>query len=251
MKIALCGYGKMGKLLEEIALENGHSIVAKIDSNNDRIQLEKELQQADVAIDFSTPQTVVQNILHCFDFNIPVVVGTTGWNSEKNKVVAHCKQHRQALFVASNFSIGVNLFFELNKKLAQIMNAYPDYRVRIEETHHLQKIDKPSGTAISLAEDLIANNPEKKSWICEEPNLNSNAFIPIKASREGDVFGIHQVFYESDEDFIAIRHHAKSRRGFAKGALLAAEWLIGKKGFFTMSDLLYPKTDFDKHLTQS
>jgi len=220
MKIALLGYGKMGQTIEKMALQKGHEIVAKIDNEKDWKRLENEVKQADVAIEFSTPQTVVKNMLRCFDLNIPVVVGTTGWHEQKDEIFLHCKQHQKTLFHASNFSIGVNLFFELNKKLAEMMKPYSDYNVSMEEVHHLQKLDKPSGTAISLAENL----PLKT--------------VDIMSIRESDVFGIHKISYESNEDIIEIKHEAKSREGFAKGAVFAAEWLVGKTGIFTMTDML-------------
>ena len=238
MNIALLGYGKMGKIIDETASRNGHTVVAKIDHADDWKRLENEVKQADVAIEFSTPQTVVKNIFRCFDLNIPVVVGTTGWNEQKDEVFSYCNKHRKTLFHASNFSIGVNLFFELNKRLAQIMKNYPDYKVHIEETHHLQKLDKPSGTAISLAEDLIANYPPKTSWICDAPLFETSETLTIKAFREGKIFGTHKILYTSADDTIEIKHNAQSRQGFAKGAVLAAEWLVGKTGVFTMSDLM-------------
>ncbi len=238
MNIALLGYGKMGKILEEMASQKGHCIVARIDNEEDWKRLENEVKKADVAIEFSTPQTVVKNIFKCFDLNIPIVVGTTGWGAQKNEIFSSCEQHKKTLFYASNFSIGVNLFFELNKKLARMMSDYPDYHVHIEEVHHLQKLDKPSGTAISLAEDLIADYPQKTSWICDEPSKETPKTLSIQAFREEDVCGIHEVIYEADEDFISIKHHAKSRRGFAKGAIRAAEWLVGRVGIYTMSDFL-------------
>ncbi|MDR1950923.1 MAG: 4-hydroxy-tetrahydrodipicolinate reductase [Bacteroidales bacterium] len=240
MNIALLGYGKMGKTIEKIALQNGHVIVAKIDNDSDWEQFvgaRSARPPIDIAIEFSTPQTVVKNIFRCFDLNIPIVVGTTGWNEQKDEIFSYCKQHQKALFYASNFSIGVNLFFELNKHLAQMMKNYSDYNVHIEETHHLQKLDKPSGTAITLAENLIENYPQKKSWTCDAPNETLET-LNIKALRKEDVFGIHSIFYESNEDIIEIKHEAKSRDGFAKGALLSAEWLVGKQGVFTMKDML-------------
>ena len=242
MKIALLGYGKMGKTIEQIALQKGHNVVAKIDNEDDWKRLENEVKQADVAIEFSTPQTVVENITRCFDLNIPIVVGTTGWNEQKDDIFSSCKQRNKALFHASNFSIGVNLFFELNKHLARVMRHYADYNVHIEETHHLQKLDKPSGTAISLAEDLIAEHPTKTSWTCDALPPTTPDTLNIQAFRENEVFGIHNICYQSNEDLIEIKHEAKSRQGFAKGAVLAAEWLVGKEGVFTMSDLLKPST---------
>lgn len=220
MKIALLGYGKMGKIIEQIALQNKHEIVAKIDNENDWNLTENQLKQIDVAIEFSTPKTAVKNILRCFDLNIPIVVGTTGWDEQKNEILSYAKQHNKTLFYASNFSIGVNLFFELNKKLAEMMKNHTDYKVSMEEVHHLEKLDKPSGTAISLAEDL----PLKIS--------------DITSFRESEVFGIHKIIYQSNDDIIEIKHDAKSREGFANGAILAASWLIGKTGIFTMNDML-------------
>jgi len=242
MKIALLGYGKMGQTIEKIALQNGHEIVAKIDNENDWERLKNEVEQADIAIEFSTPKTAVKNIFRCFDLNVPIVVGTTGWNEQKDEIFAHCKQHQKTLFYASNFSIGVNLFFELNKQLAHMMKSYSDYKVSMEEVHHLQKLDKPSGTAISLAEDLIANYPSKTSWICNDKvgtdYKSAPAGVKITSIREENVFGIHKIFYESNEDMIEIKHEAKSREGFAKGAIFAAEWLVGKTGIYTMTDFL-------------
>ena len=244
MKIALLGYGKMGKIIERIALQNDHEIVAKINNEDDWKQFENSAKtnscscsQADVAIEFSTPQTAVKNIYRCFELNIPVVVGTTGWHEQKEEIFSFCEQNQKALFHASNFSIGMNLFFELNNRLAQLMKNFPDYHVHIEETHHLQKLDKPSGTAITLAENLISNYPAKTSWACDTIHELSET-LTIKTFREEDVFGIHNVIYKSNEDMIEIKHEAKSREGFAKGALLAAEWLLDKKGVFTMTDLI-------------
>ena len=259
LKLAILGYGKMGKTIENIALQRGHTIVAKIDNEDDWKQFENNVGAnpcghpiADVAIEFSTPQTAVKNIFRCFDLNIPIVVGTTGWNEQKEDIISYCNQHQKALFYASNLSIGVNLFFELNKKLAQMMKNYSDYHVHIEETHHLQKLDKPSGTAISLAENLISNYPSKTSWTCDAMACKGEASagadlqsvpktsetLNIKTFREEEVFGIHNVLYESNEDIIEIKHEAKSRQGFAKGAVFAAEWLVGKIGIYTMTDLL-------------
>jgi len=221
MRIALLGYGKMGKIIEQIALKNNHEIVAKIDNANDWEQLQNQVEQADVAIEFSTPQTVVKNMFRCFDLNVPIVVGTTGWDEQKDEIFAYAKQHNKTLFHASNFSIGVNLFFELNRQLADLMKNHTAYSVHMEEVHHLEKLDKPSGTAITLANDLPINLSE------------------IASLREHEVFGIHKIIYQSNEDIIEIKHEAKSREGFAKGAVFAASWLIGKPaGIFTMSDIL-------------
>ncbi|MCL2413249.1 MAG: 4-hydroxy-tetrahydrodipicolinate reductase, partial [Bacteroidales bacterium] len=204
--------------------QNNHEIVVKVDHENDWELLKNQVKQADVAIEFSTPQTAVKNMFRCFDLNTPIVVGTTGWDEQKHDVFSYVKQHQKTLFYASNFSIGVNLFFELNKKLAELMKNHADYNVSMEEVHHLKKLDKPSGTAISLAEDLMSNVPFDISV--------------IESIREGEVFGIHKISYQSNEDIIEIKHEAKSREGFAKGAVFAAEWLVGKTGIFTMSDIL-------------
>ena len=244
MKFALLGYGKMGQTIEKIALQKGHEIIAKIDNENDWERLVNEVKQADIAIEFSTPQTAIKNIFRCFDLNVPIVVGTTGWNEQKDEIFEHCKQHQKTLFHESNFSIGVNLFFELNKQLAHMMKNYSDYKVSMEEVHHLQKLDKPSGTAISLAEGIASHFAlDAKSpcyWIAGDPESSSgrNDGVKITSIRESDVFGIHKISYESNEDIIEIKHEAKSREGFAKGAVLAAEWVVGKTGIYTMSDML-------------
>jgi 4-hydroxy-tetrahydrodipicolinate reductase len=243
MKIALLGYGKMGKIIEKIALQKGHEIVAKIDNDSDWEQFvgASLYGRPDVAIEFSTPQTALKNIFRCFDLNLPIVVGTTGWHEQKDEIFSYCIEHQKTLFHASNFSIGVNLFFELNKHLANMMKNHFDYNVHIEEIHHLQKLDKPSGTAITLAEGLIENYSQKISWTCDETPNETSETLNIKALREEGVFGIHSIFYESNEDIIEIKHTAKSREGFAKGAVFAAEWLVGKQGVFTMTDLLMLK----------
>lgn len=235
MKIALIGYGKMGKAIEAIAIENGHEIVLKVTSQNPDYSIE-ELKQADVAIEFSLPSSVKQNILKCFKANVPIVVGTTAWYDDFEEVVNAAKQGDKTLFYATNFSIGVNLFFELNKKLAAFMNEHRGYDIEMEEIHHTQKLDSPSGTAITLAEQIIEHVERKHSWRENEANLSVE--FPIYAKREPEVPGTHAVKWESDIDLIEIKHEAKNRKGFAKGALVAAEWLVDKKGVFTMSDML-------------
>ncbi|MFP4470752.1 MAG: 4-hydroxy-tetrahydrodipicolinate reductase [Bacteroidales bacterium] len=235
MKIAIIGYGKMGKTVENLAIEKGHTIVTIIDSPEDWNRKSGQLADADVAIDFSMPAVAVQNILTCFDANLPVVSGTTGWDVRLPEVREICKQKNQALFTASNFSIGVNIFFRLNRFLGEMMDKFPDYEIFIDETHHLQKLDAPSGTAKTLADNLIRIVGRKNHW-----KLNDDAGgdgIRIDAHREADVKGIHQITCDSEEDTIMIRHEAKSRQGFAAGALMAAAWLHGRKGFFTMDDL--------------
>ncbi len=233
MKIALLGYGKMGKTIEEIALERGHMITLKVDEDIESYDLTN--LDADVAIDFSVPEAAFKNITTCFELGIPVVSGTTGWLDHYDKAVEVCEKHDAAFLYASNFSIGVNLFFELNEKLAEMMKNLEEYSVEVEEIHHAQKLDSPSGTAISLAQQIIANNPNKISWQLDHAE---NDEIPIYAKREADVPGTHTVSYRSEIDSIEIKHTAHSRQGFAKGAVIAAEWLKGKEGIYRMQDVL-------------
>lgn len=233
MKIALLGYGKMGKTIEEIALERGHKITLKVDEDIDSYDLTH--LDADVAIDFSIPQAAFKNITTCFELGIPVVSGTTGWLEHYDKAVEVCEKHDSAFLYASNFSIGVNLFFELNEKLAQMMKNLKEYAISVEEIHHVQKLDSPSGTAISLAQQIIANNPNKIAWQLDHAE---NDEIPIYAKREAEVPGTHTVSYDSEIDSIEIKHTAHSRQGFAQGAVIAAEWLKGKEGIYRMQDVL-------------
>lgn len=230
MKIALLGYGKMGKVIEQIAVERGHEIVLKKSSSNTF----EGLKDADVAIDFSIPTTAVNHITECFNTNIPVICGTTGWLEHYNEMEALCHQKNGSFIYASNFSLGVNVFFELNNHLAKIMNNLKQYQVSIEEIHHTQKLDAPSGTAISLANGIIENSSYNK-WTLENPKENE---LHIEAKRIENVPGTHSVFYDSNVDQIEIKHTAHSREGFALGAVVAAEWLVGKKGVFTMKDVL-------------
>lgn len=236
MKIALLGYGKMGKEVEKIALSRGHEIILRLDSEDDWDTQREKLAEADVAIEFSVPESALTNIFHCFDFNLPVVVGTTGWLGQLEHVKQVCEEHNQALFYASNFSVGVNLFFELNRRLAQLMNNYDEYDARIEETHHIHKLDKPSGTALTLADSIISLLDRKDKWVNDVPEHDYE--LGVISHREEDVPGTHVVSYTSDIDDIEIRHIAKSRRGFALGAMMAAEWLPRRRGIFTMADLL-------------
>ena len=240
MKIILLGYGKMGHEVEKIALQRGHEIIARIDKDKDSetLRLRDSETHETVAIEFSTPATALSNINLCFDMNIPVVCGTTGWYEHLNEVKTLCEKKNQALFYAPNFSIGMNIVFMLNKQLAKITEKY-DYKLSLTETHHIHKIDKPSGTAVRLAEDIIENNNNYNSWQLTTDNeqLTINNVLPIEAIREGDVFGIHEVKAESNCDVIHVRHEAFSREGFATGAVIAAEFLLGKKGIFTMNDL--------------
>ena len=230
MKIALLGYGKMGKTIEQIAISRGHSIVLKTDKNTTSY----DITRADVAIDFSAPSSAVSNISKALNNNIPVISGTTGWLTEYDDIIRLCKENDGAFIYASNFSLGVNIFFELNTYLAQMMAKLEKYNVSLEEIHHTQKLDAPSGTAITLAEGII-NNSNYKDWNLE---TNDSDTIPIKAKRIEDVPGTHSISYDSSVDLIEIRHEAKNRNGFALGAVIAAEWIIGKTGIFTMKDVL-------------
>ena len=236
MKIAIVGYGKMGKEIERIALHRGHQIVLKVDENNiNEISLDN-FKDVDVAIEFSAPQSAFSNIMMLLDYKVPTVSGTTGWIDKLELVKERCEKESVTFFYASNFSIGVNLFFKLNEHLAKMMDQYPDYNVLIEETHHTQKLDAPSGTAITLADGLIENLESKKKW--EQENPDSQDSIAIKSYREGNVPGNHKIIYESSFDKIMIEHNAKSREGFALGAVLAAEFIKDKNGYFTMDELL-------------
>ena len=243
MKIILLGYGKMGHEVEQIALQRGHEIVARIDKDKDSEtqRLRDSETHEMVAIEFSTPATALENINLCFDMNIPVVCGTTGWYEHLNDVKTRCEKENQSLLYAPNFSIGMNIMFMLNKQLAKLSEKY-GYRLNLTETHHIHKLDKPSGTAVKLAEDIIANNDNYNSWELTQctmynEQLTVGDILPVEAIREGNVFGIHEVKAESDCDIIQLRHEAFSRKGFATGAVIAAEFLLGKKGIFTMNDL--------------
>ncbi len=231
MKIALFGYGKMGKTIERLAIKRGHSIVAKIDKN----LRDGNFTNADVAIDFSVPSEAFNNINQCFQNNIPIISGTTGWLDKMGEAVVTCKEKKGAFIYASNYSLGVNLFFELNKNLAKMMTRFDDYTISMEEIHHSQKLDAPSGTAITLAEAIIKNS-SKKSWVLDV--TNSNETIPIVSKRIENVPGTHTVNYNSVVDEIEIKHTAKNRDGFALGAIIAAEWLQDKTGVYTMKDVL-------------
>ena len=230
MKIALLGYGKMGKVIERIALERGHEIVLKKDEFNTY----DGLSTADVAIDFSAPNVAVNNITTAINTGIPVVSGTTGWLEDYHKIEKLCTEKNAAFLYGSNFSLGVNLFFELNDYLAKMMSKFKEYNVSMEEIHHTQKLDKPSGTAISLANAII-NHTDKNNWAIENPK-EDDVFIDVK--RIDEVPGTHSIFYNSEVDFIEIKHVAHNRDGFALGAVVAAEWIVGKKGVFSMKDVL-------------
>ena len=237
MKIALVGYGKMGKTIEQIARDRGHEIVSIIDVNNPEDFESAAFKQADVAIEFTTPATAFDNYMKCFAAGVPVVSGTTGWLNRLDEVKRMCAEEGKTFFYASNFSIGVNIFFALNKYLAKIMNNFPSYDVRMTEVHHIHKLDAPSGTAITLAEGILDNLDRKERWTLETSEKPTD--LPIHAIREGEVPGIHEIIYESDADIISIKHDAKSRAGFALGAVLAAEFTAGKKGFLGMNDLFH------------
>ncbi len=230
MKIALLGYGKMGKVIERIALERGHEIVLR-KSSQDSFE---GLKNADVAIDFSVPSSAVSNISECFATNIPVISGTTGWLEHYDEIISLCSEKNGAFIYGSNFSLGVNIFFELNDYLAKMMANLKQYKVSMEEIHHTQKLDAPSGTAISLANGIIENS-KYESWTLNDPKENE---IRIEAKRIENIPGTHSIFYDSEVDQIEIKHTAHNREGFALGAVVAAEWLVGKKGVYTMKDVL-------------
>ena len=241
MKVILLGYGKMGHEVEKIALQRGHEIVAAIDNEEDfkNSGIQEFKGSGDVvAIEFSTPATAFDNIKRCFDLNIPVVCGTTAWYQHFDEVKERCEKEGQTLFYAPNFSIGMNIMFMLNSQLAKITEKY-DYKLSLTETHHIHKLDKPSGTAVKLVDDILANNRNYNSWELTNDNEPVAAdALPITAIREGEYFGIHEVQAQSDCDIIKLSHEAFSRKGFASGAVIAAEFILGKKGLFTMNDLL-------------
>ena len=236
MKIALIGYGKMGKAIEKLALQQGHEIVLKINRENITELNTANLKKADVAIEFSTPQTVIQNIICCFEAQTPVVIGTTSWSNHRKEIENKCISSGGAMLAASNFSLGVNLFFEINSKLAQLMNQYPQYKILLTEIHHTAKLDAPSGTAISLAEEILLKSKHYIKW--ENKVFTEDKILPINSIREPDVPGTHTIKYASNEDIIEIKHTAINREGFASGALMAATWLIGKKGIYSIKDVL-------------
>ncbi len=226
----------MGKEIEKMALERNHKVGLIIDIENLGDFTTDNLQSADVALDFSQPASAFSNILKCFDARLPVVSGTTGWLDRFDEVMAICKEKEGTFFYASNFSPGMNIFFHLNKYLAGIMNSFKDYEISIEETHHTRKLDAPSGTAIKLADDIISLLDRKNKW---EPGISTESdSIKITSVRKGNIAGIHKIDYDSPMDLIEIKHSAKSRKGFALGAILAAEFIKDKKGFFTMNDVL-------------
>jgi 4-hydroxy-tetrahydrodipicolinate reductase len=234
MKIALIGYGKMGKAIEKVALAQGHEVVLRIDQHN--LEALAQLKTADVAIEFTGPESAVDNLIACFENGVPVVCGSTGWMQHLLKVETACAQQNGALLYASNFSIGVNLFFEVNKQLAALMAAQPQYAVSMQEVHHTQKKDAPSGTAISLAEQIMAANPNIQQWV--NKMSDDASLLGIESIREDPAPGTHTIRYSSAIDDIVIEHKAHNREGFAAGAVLAAQFLCGKKGIYSMKDVL-------------
>jgi 4-hydroxy-tetrahydrodipicolinate reductase len=235
MNIALLGYGKMGKEIEAIALKRNHNIVLKINKDNASTITDADLKKADVIIEFSTPHAVLENIKKCINAQVPVVIGTTGWYDKFEEIKKLCSEKNGGLFHATNFSLGVNLFFKVNTYLAELMNKYDDYDVSMEEIHHIHKLDKPSGTAITLAEQIIKKIDRKTKWSIDSKDPET---LFIKDIREGEVPGTHIIKYNSEVDDIEIMHKAHNRKGFALGAVIAAEFLNGKKGIYTMSDII-------------
>lgn len=235
MKIALLGYGKMGKTIEKIAMERGHEIVLRIGRENSYDATVANLEQADVIIEFTSPESAFENVTKCLKAGLAVICGSTGWNDKLAEAKAICVEHNAALIQASNFSVGVNLFFELNKMAAKLMQPHREYKVQVNETHHTQKLDAPSGTAISIAEQVLDSYSDLKEWSLDA----RSGQLQINAFREDDVPGTHTVKYSSDIDDIELTHTAHSRTGFALGAVVAAEFLHNKKGIFTMRDVLF------------
>lgn len=247
MKIALIGYGKMGRMIEKIALERGNDITCRIDAHNQEEFESEAFRNSDVAIEFTTPATAVANIERCFAAGVPVVCGTTGWTASLPLIKEQCERGEGTLMWASNFSVGVNIFMALNRYLADIMNRFPQYTPSMTEVHHIHKLDHPSGTAITLAEQLVEHTARIKGW--EEPDDKTGAvtaqMLPVGHERRGEVPGIHSITWDSEADDITITHSAKSRAGFALGAVLAAEWLAGKKGWYSIGDMLRDHTGLD------
>lgn len=242
MKIALLGYGKMGKLIEHLAKERGHEITLIVDAHNPSDLHSDLFKQADIAIEFSTPHSVLSNIEAAMQAGVPIVVGTTGWYDRIPEIQKKCMEGNNTLLYASNFSIGVNVFFHVNRVLAKLMNAYPQYDVQVEEIHHTQKLDSPSGTAITIAEGILEGLDRKDKWVNElvgqqTEQVNKAGELLIESHRIDHVTGTHTVIYSSEVDEIEFKHTAHNRAGFALGAILAAEWLEGKKGFYTIADM--------------
>jgi 4-hydroxy-tetrahydrodipicolinate reductase len=237
MRIAIIGYGKMGKMVEEIALERGHEVVLKINIENTEAFTKENIAVADVAIEFTGPDSAFEDVKKCLEFGIPVVSGSTGWNARMEEARQFCKEQNGSFLHTSNFSIGVNIFFEINKRLAQLMAQQPSYDVSVKEIHHTAKKDAPSGTAVSLAEQIMENMPDKNQWVNQQTAEKNT--IGIISERLDPAPGTHFVKYSSEIDDIEIIHTAHSRKGFALGAVMAAEYIADKKGVFTMSDVLH------------
>lgn len=242
MKIALIGYGKMGKLIEKLATERGHEIILTIDQDNLSDFQSDRFKEADLAIEFSTPHAVLSNIEACFAAGVPIVVGTTGWYDQIPVIKQKCESGNKTLLYASNFSIGVNVFFHVNRVLARLMNRYPQYDVQVEEIHHTQKLDAPSGTAITIAEGILAGLERKSTWVNEVVGQNEELIakpneLLIESHRIDQVPGTHTVVYSSEVDELEFKHTAHNRAGFALGAIVAAEWLQGKQGFYSIADM--------------
>ena len=235
LKIALSGYGKMGKEVEHTALSRNHVIVAKLDNEQEWEDFKNSKTKADVVIDFSMPSVATGVFLNCFNLGIPLVTGTTGWYDQKEKVLKMANEKQATFFYAPNFSIGVNLFFYVNRKLAGLMNTIPGYNISITETHHIHKLDAPSGTAIKAANDIVDKMEKLSGWALEQ---DKPGMLPIRSIREGEVTGTHEILWQSDADEILLKHAAKNRSGFALGAVMAAEYIQEKKGIFTMEDML-------------
>jgi len=237
LKIIIIGYGKMGKEIETIALQKGHSIIHKIDVSEDWKQLEL-ISEADVAIDFSIPSIALENMRRCMSLMLPLVIGTTGWYDHMEEIEEEVRVTNSSILWASNFSLGVNILFHFNQQLAEIMSRFPEYEPHIHEIHHTQKLDAPSGTAISIANGIIGEYDHLENWKLQENKEIKAPFLAISHERIGQITGTHEISYSNEIDQISLRHEAKNRKGFASGAVLAAEWLVGKKGFYTMKDVL-------------
>lgn len=237
MNIAIIGYGRMGKEVKAVAERRQHHIGCIIDNENDWQAEWENLQKADVAIDFTYPESAPKNVHRCFELRLPVVTGTTGWDDARKKIRDTIEETGNTLFFAPNFSIGVNLLFELNRRLSALISPYDQYQPAISETHHIHKKDAPSGTAVNLAEDIINAHRNWTSWAKEKSTKPGE--IPVRSKREGEVIGEHTITWESEVDDLQLHHHAKNRSGFALGAVVAAEWVKDKKGYFEMQDMLF------------
>jgi len=239
MTIALIGYGKMGKTIEKIALDKGHQIISRVQKDNWAEFEKTDPSSIDVAIEFSQPEAAVSNISKCLLLGIPVISGTTGWLAQRDEIETLCAEHNGTFFYASNFSIGVNIFFEINEIVAKMMDRFPEYRVQMEEIHHIHKKDSPSGTAITLAEGIFDNHKTMNKWVETDDVTSANLEqLPIKSIRQNEVSGTHAIHYSSTADTITLQHEAHSREGFALGAVLVAEWIANKKGILSMKDFL-------------